>query len=112
MNQMVMALVVDPDDPQLLVAGVWDQVAIGDGIYYSDNGGDTWLKSVGLGDRDEVRDIAFDPIDPQIVYAATNQGLKISFDAGGLILRECRSSSIRWKNSFVCCNYWWFDRRS
>ncbi len=43
---------------------------VGDGVYYSDDNGATWINS-GLGETGIVSDIEVDPRDPNVIYAAT-----------------------------------------
>ena len=79
-----MALAVHPNDPDQLLAGVWDGANNGQGIYHSSDGGETWLLANGLTSQDErkVPDIVYDPDNPRIVYAATHGGLRYSADGG------------------------------
>jgi photosystem II stability/assembly factor-like uncharacterized protein len=80
----VLALAVHPDDPNILLAGVWSESNDGQGIYRSTDGGDSWQLTSGLDDREELKvpDIVYDPGNPLVVYAATHGGLRISFNGG------------------------------
>lgn len=82
----VMALAVHPTDPRTLLAGAWHATNTNDGagIYRSTDGGDSWtLTDVPDNPYElEVNDIVYDPLDPQIAYAATRGGLRISFNGG------------------------------
>lgn len=80
----VLALAVHPADPDTLLAGVWSASNDGLGIYRSTDGGDAWQPAGGLDDAQErqVPEIVYHPNDPQIVFAATYGGLRISFDGG------------------------------
>jgi len=81
---MVRALVVHPGDPDTLLAGVWSGSNDGEGIYRSTDGGDSWQVTDGLQSHEELKvlDIAYDPFNAQIVYAATHGGMRISYDGG------------------------------
>lgn len=83
-RHIVMALAVHPNDVDFLLAGVWHGSNDGDGIYISFDGGDSWEPAEGLTDAAErkVLEIVYDPIHPNIVYAATQGGLRVSFDGG------------------------------
>ena len=72
----VRALAVDPSDSQHLLASV-----DGDGIYQSHDGGSHWEKMTSLTDR-PIWSLAFDPHDPQRIYAGTRPGLYASDDGG------------------------------
>ena len=72
----VRALAVDPRDSQHLLASV-----DGDGIYQSHDGGSRWEQTTELTDR-PIWSLAFDPHDPQRVYAGTRPGLFASDDGG------------------------------
>lgn len=80
----VLSLAVHPDNADILLAGIWEGPNDGYGIYRSDDGGDTWQSTEGLIDWDELKvtDIVYDPSDPNIVYAGTHLGLRISFNGG------------------------------
>lgn len=80
----VLALAVHPENPNILLAGAWSDSNDGQGIYRSIDGGDSWELSDDLDEREErkVSDVAYDPANPQIVYAATHGGLRISFNGG------------------------------
>ena len=72
----VRALAVDPRDSQHLLASV-----DGDGIYQSHDGGSRWEQTTELTDR-PIWSLAFDPHDPERVYAGTRPGLFASDDGG------------------------------
>ena len=80
----VLALVVHPYRPVTLLAGVWSGANDGRGIYRSSNGGASWQPVVGLdeGEERKVTDIVYNPVNPQVVYAATHGGLRVSDDGG------------------------------
>jgi photosystem II stability/assembly factor-like uncharacterized protein len=80
----VLALAVHPDNPNILLAGVWIGSNDGLGIYRSADSGNSWRAVNGLTEHEELKvpDITFDPANPQIVYAATHGGLRVSFDGG------------------------------
>ena len=72
----VRALALDPRDSQHLLASV-----DGDGIYQSHDGGSRWEQRTELTDR-PIWSLAFDPHDPQRVYAGTRPGVFASDDGG------------------------------
>ena len=85
----------DPSNPQTIYVGTGDPNIsgfpwIGDGIWRSQNGGDTW-EHLGLEAERIVSRIIVHPTDPNIIYAATmglpferntNRGLYRSIDGG------------------------------
>ncbi len=67
------ALAVASSDPRVLYAGTGESdirsdLASGNGVYRSQDGGSTW-KHVGLNDSRQISRILVDPSDPQTVYA-------------------------------------------
>jgi photosystem II stability/assembly factor-like uncharacterized protein len=86
------AIAFAPSDPQTVYAGTsayfsagtFDDQMSAQGIYVSKSGGQTWHQANDAESRDaNVADLAVDPRDPQIVYAATtNHGLLKSSDGG------------------------------
>ena len=66
------ALAVSPSDPKILYAGTGESdirsdLASGDGVYKSTDGGETW-KNVGLRESRQISRILIDPQDANIVY--------------------------------------------
>ncbi len=66
------ALVVAPSDPRVMYAGTGESdirsdLASGDGMYRSDDGGATW-KHIGLEDSQQISRILVDPTDARTVY--------------------------------------------
>ncbi|HEY0784510.1 MAG TPA: hypothetical protein VGD62_01485 [Acidobacteriaceae bacterium] len=66
------ALAVAPSDPKIIYAGTGESdirsdLASGDGVYRSDDGGATW-KHVGLEDTRQISRILVDPANPRTVY--------------------------------------------
>jgi photosystem II stability/assembly factor-like uncharacterized protein len=73
-TQSIGALAIDQRHPDTLWAGTGESrtrnsVSVGTGIYKSVDGGDTWAYS-GLGESERIGQIAIDPSNSQIVYAA------------------------------------------
>lgn len=67
------ALVVAPSDPKVIYVGTGESdirsdLASGDGVYRSDDGGSSW-KHVGLEDSQQISRILVDPNDARTVYA-------------------------------------------
>jgi len=75
-SEHISEIIVHPDNPQkIFVAAqgpLWS--AGGDrGFYLSEDGGATWTKTLGSNQWTGVTDIAIDPRNPNILYAATWQ---------------------------------------
>lgn len=71
--QSIGAITIDPSNPRRIWVGTgesWtrNSVSIGDGIYLSEDGGDTW-KNMGLGDSERISRILVSPTDGKTVYA-------------------------------------------
>ena len=89
------ALAVAPSDPQIIYAGTGESdirsdLATGDGIYKSTDGGKTW-RNVGLRETRQISKIVVDPLHPDVVYVAalghaygpnTERGVYRSQDGG------------------------------
>jgi photosystem II stability/assembly factor-like uncharacterized protein len=89
------ALAVAPSDPKVVYAGTGESdirsdLASGDGMYRSDDGGSTW-KHIGLDDSRQISRILVDPGDAKMVYvgvlghaygASDERGVYKSTDAG------------------------------
>ncbi|MCW3990738.1 MAG: YCF48-related protein [Candidatus Bathyarchaeota archaeon] len=72
--------VMDPDDPQRLVFGIY-----GEGVYVSNDGADSQMPL--FGDMNEMRGanvttVAVDPEDSDTIYAATAEGVYVTRDGG------------------------------
>ena len=94
------ALAIDPVNPDVIYAGTGEvynlensmpNVAIrttrgiyGIGILKSEDGGETWTKSLdwSYGDMTGVQDIVINPLRHETVYAATTEGTYRSYDSG------------------------------
>ncbi|MEZ5962624.1 MAG: glycoside hydrolase [Planctomycetota bacterium] len=68
------AIAVAPSAPQVMYVGTGEglqrpDLSIGDGVYKSSDGGDTW-RNVGLGDAQQIPQVAVDPHDPNRVFVA------------------------------------------
>jgi len=71
--QSIGALAIDPKDPQVIWAGTgeaWmrNSVSVGDGIYKSTDGGETWT-NMGLAESEHIAKILIDPTNTSTVYA-------------------------------------------
>ncbi|MHB1838872.1 MAG: hypothetical protein ACYCPD_03845, partial [Acidobacteriaceae bacterium] len=89
------ALAVAPSDPKVIYAGTGESdirsdLASGDGMYRSDDGGSTW-KHIGLADSQQISRILVDPSDANTVYVGVlghaygpsdQRGVYKSTDAG------------------------------
>ena len=68
------AIAVAPSDPNVIYVGMGEpfirgDMATGDGVYKSDDGGKTWF-SVGLKDTHVISQIVVNPNNPQVVFVA------------------------------------------
>ncbi|MGD1010086.1 MAG: sialidase [Candidatus Aminicenantales bacterium] len=86
--QSIGAVTVDPTNPKVIWVGTgetWarNSVSIGDGIYKSTDGGDTWT-NLGLKESERIAKILVDPTDPNTVYAAATGKLWSDSDERGL----------------------------
>jgi photosystem II stability/assembly factor-like uncharacterized protein len=73
-TQSIGAIAVAPSDPQIIYVGSGEglhrpDLSVGDGIYRSADLGKTWVHR-GLEDAEQVPDLAIDPRDPDLIYAA------------------------------------------
>ena len=73
-NQSVGAVRIDPKDTNTVWVGtgepwVRNSVSVGDGIYRTTDGGDTWVR-MGLPESERIAAIEVDPTDSKVVYAA------------------------------------------
>ncbi len=90
------ALEVAPSDPNVIYAGTGESdirsdLASGDGVYKSSDGGQTW-QNVGLKETRQISRVVVDPRNPNIVYVAAlghaygpneERGVFASRDGGG-----------------------------
>lgn len=72
--QSIGAVTIDPSNPDVVWVGtgetwVRNSVSVGDGVYKSTDGGDTWTR-MGLASSERVARILVDPSHPGTVYAA------------------------------------------
>jgi photosystem II stability/assembly factor-like uncharacterized protein len=77
-------VVLDPSNPEIVWVGTGENVggrhvAFGDGVYRSDDGGESW-KNMGLKDSQHISEIIVDPTDSNTVYVASQGPL---WSAGG-----------------------------
>jgi len=107
--QSIGAVALDPKNPQVVWVGTgeaWtrNSVSIGDGIYKSTDGGETWA-NMGLGATERITKIVVHPRDGKIVYACApgklwsdseERGLYKTSDGGAtwrLVLRRAGNLS-------------------
>ncbi|MBK8552459.1 MAG: hypothetical protein IPL53_15865 [Ignavibacteria bacterium] len=72
--QSIGALTIDQNNPDVIWVGTGESnmrnsVAIGDGMYKSDDGGDNW-KKVGLENSEHISKIVIDPTNSNVVYVS------------------------------------------
>src|SRR5438874_10080918 len=93
--QSIGAIAIDPSAPKTIWVGTgeaWtrNSTSVGDGIYKSTDGGDSWT-NVGLKNSERIAKILLDPKDSNVVYACVpgklwsdseDRGLYKTMDAG------------------------------
>jgi photosystem II stability/assembly factor-like uncharacterized protein len=78
----VMALAIDPGDPDVLYAATWVR-GEGTRFFRSGDGGGSWTPAEdGLPSYRVVNSLATDPRDPGTVYAGTDRGVYVTRDGG------------------------------
>lgn len=87
-NQSIGAIAIDQDHPDTIWAGTgetWtrNSVSVGDGIYRSTDGGDSW-KKMGLEKSERISRIIIHPTNKNIVYAAVPGALFNDSEERGL----------------------------
>jgi photosystem II stability/assembly factor-like uncharacterized protein len=87
-SQSIGAVAIDPKNPKIVWVGTgesWtrNSVSVGDGIYKSVDGGETWT-NVGLRNSERVARIIIDPTDSNTVYACIPGKLWSDGDERGL----------------------------
>ena len=81
---LVMTIVFDPTNPKVIYAGTGGFVGQGQGVYKSEDGGETWSPcNMGMLDY-RITGLAVDPKNPQIVYAGSESGDLFKSSDGGL----------------------------
>jgi len=83
-DMTVSHMVIDPDDPQTLYAGVGcvdDDIYLDGNVYKSTNGGDNW-QQLDVSPAEPVTRLALHPDDSQKVYAMGYAGVFYSEDGG------------------------------
>ncbi|MGD9546559.1 MAG: WD40/YVTN/BNR-like repeat-containing protein [Candidatus Krumholzibacteriia bacterium] len=87
-NQSIGAITIDQARPDTVWVGtgeVWvrNSVSVGDGVYRTTDGGDTWTR-MGLQDSERIAEIVIHPTDPATVYVAVLGHLWNANDQRGL----------------------------
>jgi photosystem II stability/assembly factor-like uncharacterized protein len=94
--QSIGAVTIDPVNPEVIWVGTgetWtrNSVSIGDGVYKSLDGGDSWTR-MGLADSERIAAVVVDPVHPDTVFVAATgrlwsgggeRGVYRSRDGGG-----------------------------
>jgi len=99
----IASVLIDPSHPNHVIVG-----ALGDpfsdspsrGAYVTNDGGKTWTKTLYVGPRSGISDMAMDPHDPQIIFAGVWQFHRDpwTFDSGGRQdgLYRSRDGGVTW----------------
>jgi len=131
--QCIGAITIDQQHPDTVWVGtgeVWvrNSVSVGDGIYRTNNGGETW-KKMGLEKSERIAKIIIDPRNPDVVFAAAlgnlwnssaDRGLYRTTDGGKtwdkvLYVDEntgCSDIAVDWKNPDIMYAAMWEFRRT
>lgn len=131
-NPSIGALKIDPRNPKTIWVGtgeswVRNSVSVGEGVYRSTDGGDSWQK-LGLEKTERIARIAIDPSDSSKVFACAlgplfndseERGVYVTRDAGktwektlaGSVDAGCADLSIDPKDSKVVFATLWQHRR-
>ncbi|HXE30472.1 MAG TPA: sialidase family protein, partial [Terriglobales bacterium] len=97
-------ILVDPHDPNLLLAaaqGDYHFKSADRGVFRSTDGGATWTKVLYRDDETGARDLAWDPANPQVVFATTylhynpNPGLHAQ-EENGTALYKSTDEGLTW----------------
>ena len=132
-NQSIGTIAIDQQHPDTVWVGtgeVWvrNSVSVGDGIYRTNNGGETWTR-MGLEKTERIAKIMVNPKNPDIVFAAalgnlwgpgTDRGLYRTSDGGKtwekvLYVDEntgCSDVAIDWKDPEIMYAGMWEFRRT
>ena len=86
--QSIGAITIDPTNPKTVWVGtgeswVRNSVSIGDGVYKSTDGGDTWT-NMGLGESERISQILVDSTNPNTVYVCVPGKLWSDSDERGV----------------------------
>ena len=118
--QSIGAVTIDPRNPKTVWVGTgeaWtrNSVSMGDGIYKSTDGGDTWT-NMGLGNTERIAKILVDPTDSNTVYAcapgklwsdSTDRGVYRTTDGG-----KTWSQVLKGSNASTGCSMMSLDRQN
>ena len=80
-NWVVDDLLIDPNAPNVLYAGMWALGRGGGGVYKSIDNGETWTEMTGMAGQD-VRALALAPSDSRVLVAGSRDGVFRSRDGG------------------------------
>ncbi len=100
-----MGLVIDPNDPDVVYAASMGHVFVPDphrGVFKTTDGGKTWKKVLFIDDQTGVVDLAMDPKNPQVLYAAAWQAYrtpwKLSSGGPGSGIYKTTDGGAHWTN--------------
>ncbi len=116
--QSIGAIAIDPKNPKVVWVGTgesWtrNSVSIGDGVYKSTDGGETWTNT-GLKESERITKILVDPTDSNTVYACAPGRLWSDSDDRGLYKTTDGGKSwtkvLKGANASTGCSMISFDR--
>ncbi len=101
------AIAIDPTNPNVVWVGTGendnqDNVIYGDGVYKSEDGGQTW-KDMGIKNSEQIGGIVVDPKNPNTVYVAAYGSLRKAGGDRGIF--KTTDGGKTWKNVLFISKY-------
>lgn len=94
---MMMDIVIDPNDPNILIASAGNFGTEGQGIYRTVNGGETWIKSESIiDDFNGKARLDIHPTESNNVYLSIGDGFSVNGPTGSWLYRS-RNSGLSWE---------------
>ncbi|MFC1493474.1 WD40/YVTN/BNR-like repeat-containing protein, partial [candidate division KSB1 bacterium] len=90
-------IIVHPSDPDIAYAAAMGKLWADNedrGLYKTADGGRTWNKVLYIDEKTGITDIAMDPVNPSILYAASYERIRDAFSGGDPIKRWGPGSGI------------------
>ena len=97
--QHISKIIVDPRDSNVVYVAAQGPLWSGGGdrgLYKTTDGGETWGLTLSSGEYTGVTDIAMDPRNPDVIYAATHQRMR---NVAALVDGKVRSRDLRRRGS-------------